>query len=316
MPPYEGQGGGPGGAVEQPKLPPYEGQGGGPGGAVEQPKLPPYEKHAPQPPNGRIGMSELEVAVLNEVNFARTRPQDYAHRLGGGPGAADAVAFLDRQAALPALAPSPLLAGVASAHAADQAARPEVSHIGSDGSNPMQRMQTAGAWSSMYAEEISVGSTTAAGVVRQLVIDSQSPTHAHRADLFSQLLASAGVGCGPSRAYRSLCVIDLTGAQTAANPPAYDCGGAFYDVSGHVVAPPPEPHSASSDKALETWIRNVRSFYGGAYSAPAGARLDGAKVKLCTDWRIKREIRADDTNAEALGRLEQSGAADSPVAPH
>ena len=175
-------------------------------------------------------------------------------------------------------------------------------------------MQAAGAWSTIYAEAISLGYPTADGVVSQLIIDPLSPVHASRADLFNPLLAFGGAGCGPNRARRSMCVIDMMGAETAASAPANDCGGVFYDRSGQVAKPPPEPHSASSDAVLKTWIGKVRTYFAEAYATPGGAPLDAAKVKLCTDWRIKREIRADDTVAEGLERLEQSGAADPPLA--
>jgi uncharacterized protein YkwD len=277
------------------------------GAARAEPPTPPSEHH----------MSDLELAVLNEVNFARTHPQDYARRLAAGRRTAatdDAIAFLERQPALSALTPAPTLASLASAHAADQGPRGGGSPLASDGSNPIQRMQAVGAWSTIYAEAISLGYPTADGVVSQLIIDSASPTHAGRADLFNPLLVIGGVGCGPNRAYRSMCVIDMTGAPTAASAPANDCGGAFYDRSGHELKAPPEPHSASSDAALKLWIGKVKTYFAEAYATPGGAPLDAGKVKACTDWRIKREIRADDTVAEGLARLEQSGAADAPLA--
>jgi uncharacterized protein YkwD len=151
----------------------------------------------------------LESAVLDQINFARTRPQDYAKTLHG-PAAGEAVAFLQRQTPLMPLVLDPRLTTVAQAHALDEGSHGLTSHVGTDGSTPAKRMQHAGMWSTMYAEEISLGEGAAAGVVRQLIIDATTPSRAHRIDLFGTLFAFAGVGCGPHTTLHSICVIDMT----------------------------------------------------------------------------------------------------------
>ena len=270
----------------------------------------PEPKHPDRSLNG-CGASALEFAVVDEINRARADPPGYASRLQGGPfssGTADAVAFLQHQPPLPPLACDARLATAAAAHAADQGPLGQIGHTGSDGSRALQRMQKAGVFASVYAEEISMGQTSAAGVVTQLILDIPGPPHPHRADLFDAMLEDAGVGCGPNKTYHSMCVIDLTGEQAAASTPSFDCGGVFYDASGRIAAPPPSPHSRSSEEALRAWIANVRSFYAGASSQPSGPRLDSGKAALCTDRRIEREIRADDSIAKALTALQKAGA--------
>lgn len=259
--------------------------------------------------------SALELAVLAEINAARADPSRYASRLLlGGPGAADAIAFLRRQPQVPPLAADPRLAGAAARLAADQGPRGGDSHVASDGSQPSQRMQAQGVQASVFAEVIAVAQSTASGAVVQLIIDLPGPNHPHRTDLFDPMLAFAGVACGSNARFGEMCVVDLTGAQSAvladAGPPeASDCGGAFYEASGKPLAAPPSPHSRATEAALKVWIDGLRNYYANAHPQPAGAALDAGKAALCTDWRIKREIRADDTNAQSLQALEGAGPA-------
>lgn len=155
-------------------------------------------------------------SVLDELNFARTRPAEYAATVPADTIAGqEAIAFLRAQAPVAALSASPLLDGAASAHVSDQAKSAAPGHTGADGSTPMQRMQRAGVWSTIYAEEIALGADSAQAIVRQLIIDRGVAGHPHRTDLFSPNLKFAGVACGPSTAASSICVIDL-----AAAPPA------------------------------------------------------------------------------------------------
>lgn len=159
--------------------------------------------------------SAMEVAVVAAINAARADPQGYAARLRrGAHGAAanDAIAFLERQAPLAALASSAQLGAAADFAAADLGAHGLTGHVASDGSNATQRMQRNGVYASVYAEEISLAQATADDVVRQLIIDADTPSRAHRNDLFGRLFAYIGVGCGPHKVYRTLCVIDLTSA--------------------------------------------------------------------------------------------------------
>ncbi len=176
----------------------------------------------------------LPAAVLDEINFARTHPAEYAETLARGPrtpATEEAIAFVSRQAPLPPLAPDARLDAAAGKFAAEAGPAGRTGHTGADGSSAGERIHREGVFASLEAEDISLGQESAAGVVRQLVIDEGVPTRAHRSDIFHPLLRFAGIGCGPHRVYRAMCVIDLAGAimtagSEAAPPP---------------VPPPPEP---------------------------------------------------------------------------
>jgi uncharacterized protein YkwD len=166
----------------------------------------------------------LDREVLDEINYARTHPADYAQWLRGSGrdddrhGERDTVAveeaieFLDQQPPLPPLNLSPALALAAADQTAVQGPRGRTGHQGSDQSSPSQRIHRRGVWSSRSAEAISYGFGTAAEVVRQLIIDDGVAGRGHRMTLFDPNLQSAGAGCGPHAIYRYMCVIDFAGA--------------------------------------------------------------------------------------------------------
>jgi uncharacterized protein YkwD len=159
----------------------------------------------------------LNAEVIEQLNLARTDPSGFAKLLRTVPGssAAEAVAFLEHRMPIGRLTYDPRLGAAAAGHAADQGPRGQTSHTGSDGSSPMARMQRAGLYAQIFAEEVSVGQGSAVGVVRQLIIDDGVVGRTHRADLFDPLLVLVGVGCGPNKSYRIMCVIDLSGAPMA-----------------------------------------------------------------------------------------------------
>jgi hypothetical protein len=157
-------------------------------------------------------VTKLEADVLDHINNARRNPAEFAKLLPPAPGAAsEAADQLRRREPAPALTWDDRLAAAARKHAADQGAKGGHDHVGSDGSRPMERMRREGVWSMLTAEEMSLGQTSAKGVVIQLIIDEGSPTRAHRADLLNPLFTLGGVGCAPHTTYRMVCVIDLSG---------------------------------------------------------------------------------------------------------
>jgi uncharacterized protein YkwD len=154
----------------------------------------------------------LEPGVLAEINYVRTHPQQYAERLSAGemtPTTREAIAWLQSRTPAPPLRPEPALSASAADHAADQGENDSFEHTGSDGSAPYQRMQRAGVWAGMLAEEMAAGETTAQDVVRALIVDEGVPDRGHRKDLLDPQLRRAGVGCAPHPSYRMVCVVDL-----------------------------------------------------------------------------------------------------------
>jgi uncharacterized protein YkwD len=162
-------------------------------------------------------VSAIDSKVIEEINFARTRPGDYAQMLRmepGTPATAEAIGLLQRRMPVEPLTWSARLAASAARQAADQGSIGGVSHTGSDGTSPGERMRREGVWSSITAEDIALQQGSAHDVVRQLIIDEGVPTRGHRTDLLDPHLRLGGAGCAPHRVYRIICVIDL-----AAPPP-------------------------------------------------------------------------------------------------
>ncbi len=154
-------------------------------------------------------------AVLAVINFARTHPADYARSMEVSQrtrASEEAIEFLERQSPRAPLTANARLARAAARHAADQGPPGLIGHTGSDGSMVRDRVQEAGVFSSVVAEEISFGQNTADAVVRQWIVDEGVPDRAHRSDLFDSVFRFGGVACGRHRIYGSMCVIDLSSA--------------------------------------------------------------------------------------------------------
>ena len=157
----------------------------------------------------------LAPAVLQEINWVRAHPGEYADHLRDGPetqATDEAIDFLERRAPAPPLQFNDRLRLSAIDHAADEGRHGAFTHTGSDGSSAGQRMHRAGVWAGMTAEEMSAGEDRADDVVRQLIIDEDVPGRGHRNDLMDPFLKQAGVGCASHRVYGVICVIDLASA--------------------------------------------------------------------------------------------------------
>ncbi|HSV02791.1 MAG TPA: CAP domain-containing protein [Phenylobacterium sp.] len=171
----------------------------------------------------------VEAAVLDELNFARTHPAQYARELrrsaarGGEVGyseignedldaLAEAIDFLSRQRPLPPLKPSEGLAAAARAHARMQGRTYLVGHVSPDGATLSERLHAHGVWAGLAAEDISYGYDDPREVVRQLIIDSGVPSRGHRQNIFGAHYQLAGVSCAAHRAWGAMCVIDFAGA--------------------------------------------------------------------------------------------------------
>lgn len=169
--------------------------------------------------------------VEHHINLARTNPAAYARRLRAHRGLYDgdvfrepgaiairtiegvvavdeAIAFLERQAPLPALTPSPILRLAAADHVEDQGPFGAIGHTGSDGSAFTDRIVRHGG-PAAGGENISYGGETGEAVVIQLIVDDGVPDRGHRTNIFRPGYVSAGAACGRHRAYRYMCVIDF-----------------------------------------------------------------------------------------------------------
>jgi uncharacterized protein YkwD len=166
--------------------------------------------------------------VLDELNFARTRPAEYAGVLEREAESArsaassfayedpyaleEAVDFRKRQRPLPPLRSSPGLVAAAMDHALAQGRAGGFGHLGLDGAPLSERLHRHGVWAGLAAENISYGYQAPRDVVRQLIVDSGVPNRGHRNNIFGPAYQLAGVGCGRHSQYGAMCVIDFAGA--------------------------------------------------------------------------------------------------------
>jgi uncharacterized protein YkwD len=173
-----------------------------------------------------------EREILAEINFARTRPRQYAERLRSyralfrgrvvhypgnprglltreGTRAVDeAIAFLERQAPLAPLEPAALLARAARDHVVEQGPTGATGHLSGDGADPRDRVRRRGG-GNYVAEAITYGPPTAVEVVRQFIVDDAVPGRGHRRTLFAAEMRFAGASCGAHRVYRVMCVVEF-----------------------------------------------------------------------------------------------------------
>jgi hypothetical protein len=161
----------------------------------------------------------LDAAVLDEVNFARTRPAEYARTLRHDAGmigedprdVAEAIRFLAAQKPLPPLSAHEALAAAARRHAVAQGRAGEVGHVSPGGATLPMRLEVHGLRPGMAAENISYGYDDARPVVRQLIVDTGVPDRGHRKNIFGDGYEAAGVSCAPHSQWRAMCVIDFAG---------------------------------------------------------------------------------------------------------
>ncbi len=105
---------------------------------------------------------------------------------------------------LPALGVNGLLMNAAQGHSADQAARNTMSHSGSDGSNPGQRIARAGYNAAAWAENVAAGQPDAGAVMNGWM---NSP--GHRANILSGNVTEIGVGLAYSTGGQPYWTMDL-----------------------------------------------------------------------------------------------------------
>ncbi len=184
----------------------------------------------------KIVGTELARQVFDEQNLARTNPKEYAKKVvkvlsyfkgnvihfpgnpvglmtNEGPSAyKEAIAFLNKQTALPALKWSPGLAQAAAEHCSDIGPGGIVGHGGTDGSSPHERMERHGRVNSTSGENISFGSGTAESVVMGLIVDDGVHPRGHRANIYSTGFGVCGVGTASHASYRVSCTLDYADA--------------------------------------------------------------------------------------------------------
>jgi uncharacterized protein YkwD len=179
-------------------------------------------------------LSSSEKAVLSEINIARTSPKQYASfleqfrkhydgkllKLPGerpvltkeGPGAAvEAIRFLRSQKPVPPLSLSKGMSLGTRDHIRDLGTSGASQHVGSEGSQPWDRVNRYGTWQKIIGENISLGYNEARHIVTTLMIDDGVPDRGHRKNIFNPDFRVVGVACGGHPIYRTICVITFAG---------------------------------------------------------------------------------------------------------
>jgi len=173
---------------------------------------------------------DIESEVLREQNLARTDPHRYAdyveawlpyyhgktrllpgepsiRTIEGKEGVRDAVEFLRAQTPLPPLKPSQGLALAARDHVEDAGRKGWMGHIGSDDSEPADRVSRYGKWYRRVGENITYGGSVARELVIRLIIDDGIPDRGHRANIFNPEFTLTGAAFGLHADYGTMCVI-------------------------------------------------------------------------------------------------------------
>lgn len=179
------------------------------------------------------GMDPNEIAVLEELNLARTKPVEYANyveehkrnfkgyffvvidgrkttRTVEGIKAVDeAIAFLKRVEPVPALSASRPLTRAARDHVNDLGSRGLTGHAGTDNSQPADRIGRYGIPKTVSGEAITFGPISARSILIQLIVDDGVTGRDHRRNLFEPDYRVAGVAIGPHKSYEQVCVMDF-----------------------------------------------------------------------------------------------------------
>jgi uncharacterized protein YkwD len=182
-------------------------------------------------------LSPLEAEIFEEMNLARTQPQQYAafveeykkyfqgNQLAipgrqalvtteGVVAVNEAVNFLRASKPLAPLGIARGLCLAAKDHALDLAVKGLTGHKGSDGSTPNTRMERYGRWESVNGENIAYEVTTARQIVIGMIIDDGVANRGHRKNIFEANYHSAGININTSPPYGAKCVITYAGGFT------------------------------------------------------------------------------------------------------
>jgi uncharacterized protein YkwD len=158
---------------------------------------------------------DLALRVLDEINLARTQPQQYAQILArqadASPTALEAIAFLQKVRPLPPLSWSQGISRAALSHALDIGPRGGSGHTGARGETPWKRMARFGTWQGYAGENIDYGHGDPRAIVASLIIDRGVSSRLHRANLFNRAFRVAGIAVGPHAAAGTMCVMDFAG---------------------------------------------------------------------------------------------------------
>jgi uncharacterized protein YkwD len=178
-----------------------------------------------------VNTGAIEDEIVEEHNRARQDPKAYAAhlealrrqfdgkliRFPGEPSVItqegveavdEAIDYLRKARALPALIASRGMSRAAEDHVRDQGLNGDTGHDGSDGSKPWDRVGRYGSWDVVVGENLSYGPDRARRVVMGLIIDDGVADRGHRHNIFNDEFRFIGVACGPHKTFRTMCAVD------------------------------------------------------------------------------------------------------------
>ena len=121
----------------------------------------------------------------------------------------EAIEFLKKAPAVPALKLSAGMSRAARDHVLDLGPEGKIGHFGTDGSSPGERLQRYGKPVGWVAENIGFGDAGGRNMVMILLVDDGVPDRGHRKKMLSGQYKQVGIACGEHKVYRHMCVIDF-----------------------------------------------------------------------------------------------------------
>jgi Ca2+-binding EF-hand superfamily protein len=211
----------------------------------------------------------LPEAVLAELNVCRANPSKYSDKLAatlkfyegnvyskpgsipieteeGPANIEDCIRQLKATRPLPAIKWSGVLAQAAQAHVDDIGPSGQMSHTGTDGSDPGERIERFGQWDGTIGENIDYGDTNAEDIVVNLLIDDGVQTRGHRTNILKSEHLFAGVAYGDHADMEHVCVIvfaqGISDGSTVSTPkPKVESPKPVSKVESPKAAPKVEP---------------------------------------------------------------------------
>ena len=182
-------------------------------------------------------LTDLESEVVEELNLARTQPDEYADYLieysklfvgrelqepgeitimteEGRSAVTEAIRFLKNQKSLPYLTASKGMSRAAADMVQMQETTNQIGHVGRDGSKFSDRISRYGTWGGTCGENIDYGNNTARKIVMSLIVDDGVSNRGHRKSIFNKEFRRVGVACGRHQVFRYMCVIEYTVSYT------------------------------------------------------------------------------------------------------
>lgn len=179
-----------------------------------------------------INSANVSSAVLDEINTARQKPQqyiayleEYRERFSGSnvknsdgktlrtiEGVAvidEAIAFLKTLAPVEPLQITEGLVKAASLQLNDLSINPFINHTGADGSSFSERIKRFGSTRGKLGENIAFGKNNAREIVLMWIIDDGIPSRLHRKNLFNSEFKQAGTAYDKGSDDKGLCVLTL-----------------------------------------------------------------------------------------------------------